>query len=367
MKTLHKVQYFIIVIIPAVILLSCEDDSPKLEDNMLNFEIEEVPVTDDYLIGVSYYGQNDWSDYNYEEPQMGRYGEGYSVTDTDAMKQHIDWLAESGINFLLFDYSPSYSDSGIVVADTATFASVFINRPNSGLLRFALKFNFGYLGITTNRRIHVNDDLFEDFFNGFRKMISFFENENYQKIDDKYLVYLCAASDLFSDSTGSAPVYNELRSRMLAMGYNLYIIGEQPRWTPPARYEIRLKNCVDAVTYVNMIETANYEAQLFFHQYVYLNWEYSKDYFNSWGVDFIPQIQPAYTDRVVNPSSVNFVFEGGEDFFRKYCNVAKAHCSGKRLILVDSFNNWTYNNQIEPSVNNSALYLDIIKDEFKLK
>jgi hypothetical protein len=366
MSKFIRLYYFIPVLV-LTLTYSCKDDGPGADSSILNFKIKEIPATENYLVGALYYSQNDWSDNDYEEPLIGRYGPGQSVSDTTAMEQHIDWAKQYGLNFFIFDFNPTIDSLYILHTDTSTFASLFITRSNIDTIKFAVKFNPGYLGLTSARRMYVNDSIFDKFVNGFKLMIPFFNNPNYLKIDNKYVVYLSGAADITSDSTGNTAVYDELRAQMSAAGYELYIIGEQPRWTPPARYEIRLKNCVDAVTYKDMILTTDYEATLFFAQYVYLNFQYSKDYFATWGADFVPQIQPAFTDLVLNPQSTVFEFPGGEEFFRTYCNVAKANVSGKRLILIDSFNNWIMNTQIEPSVNQGMLNLEIIKDEFKVK
>ncbi len=371
MRITKLLYYFISLLILSCFVSSCKKDEMTPQDTKIAFEIKEVPVTEDYLVGAMYLSLNDWSASNYEVPVIGKYGPGQPSSDSVAMEKHIEQAAANGIDFFLFDFSPSYDDSlKEVITDSNTFASIFLSRPNSNAMHFALKFQTGYLGISAKKRMHVNDTTFIKFVDGFKKMIPYFKSENYQKVGNKYLVYMSGASDIYSDSTlGNEPVYKELRAQMLNEGIDMYIVGEQGRWTPPARYELRLRNCVDAVTSREMILTTEYEASQFFNQYVYLNWEYSVKYFSGWGVGFVPQIQPAFTDLVENPSSGAYVFKSGdESFFRKYCNVAKANCNNPgRLIFIDSYNNWVKNTQVEPSVKYGNLYLNIIKSEFKIK
>ncbi|MBN1599157.1 MAG: hypothetical protein JW894_12760 [Bacteroidales bacterium] len=369
MRTIKQL-YYLLLLTALILVSSCKDDEMTPWDTMIAFEIEDVPVTEDYLVGAVYYNVNDWSAFNYEEPQMGTYGAGQPVSDTAAMQQHVEWGAEYGLDFFLFDFSPGYNeDIEVVHTDSGTYADIFTGLPNAGSMNFALKFHLGYMGLNVNNRMYVNDSIFDMFVEGFKFMIPYFENENYQMVDGRYLVYLSGAADLYSDSTlGNSPVYDELRAQLLDEGIEVYIVGEQGRWTPPARYELRMRDCVDAVTHREMILTTEYEGSIYFHQWVYLNWEYSSEYFAGWGTEFVPQISPAFTDRVENPSSGAYEFDGGdEDFFRDFCDVAKANCHNSgRLIIIDSFNNWVKNTQIEPSVGFGTMCLEVVNNEFKV-
>lgn len=348
-------------------VFACKDEDPTVEDHMLNFEIEEIPATEDYLVGAMYFEQSDWNANNYEQPTIGQYGEGQPLSSADAMQQHINQASEYGVDFFLFDFNVIQDSLSNIYTDSNTVANILLASSNAGSINFALKFNFGFLGLNANNRMQANDSLFERFVTAFKYMIPYFQASNYQKVENRCLVYLSNASDLLCDSSGNAPVYTELRSRMSAEGIDLYIVGEQPRWTPSPRYETRFKDCVDAVSLSDMIFTTEYQTMLYFPQYAYLNWEYNREYIESnWNVDFVPQIQPAFTERVTNPSSTVFDFEGTEEFFRTYCNVAKAHCNENRLVLINSFNDWTRNTQLEPSVEKSTLYLEIMNDEFKV-
>jgi hypothetical protein len=52
--------------------------------------------------------------------------------------------------------------------------------------------------------------------------------------------------------------------------------------------------------------------------------------------------------------------------FKQLCNVAKMNASPTtRLILIDSWNKWDEDTQLESSVSYGDLYLNIIKQQFK--
>jgi hypothetical protein len=346
---------------------SCKDDDPSVKDHMLNFQVKEIPATHDYLIGATYLNPSIWNDADYEQPAIGRYGEGETLSLADAMTQHIDVASEYGVNFFIFDFNVMLdSITPEIYTDSNTVANVFLASQNSSKMNFALKFNLGFLGLSTSNRMYVNDSLFERLITAFNYMIPYFEASNYQKVENRYLVYLGGAADMYSDSTGNAPVYAELRNRMRSEGYELYILADQSRWSPAPRYETRFKDCIDALTMTDMAFTTEYETAVYLPQYIYLNWDYNKNFVETnWNADFVPQIQPAFTNKIADPHTEAFDFEG-EEFFRTYCNVAKAHSNENDLIIINSFNDWTRNTQLEPSVNKSTLYLQVMKEEFKV-
>ena len=52
--------------------------------------------------------------------------------------------------------------------------------------------------------------------------------------------------------------------------------------------------------------------------------------------------------------------------FKQLCNVAKMNASATtRLILIDSWNKWNEDMQLESAVSYSDLYLNITKQQFK--
>ena len=59
------------------------------------------------------------------------------------------------------------------------------------------------------------------------------------------------------------------------------------------------------------------------------------------------------------------VADGGK-IFKQLCNVAKMNASATtRLILIDSWNKWDEDTQLESAVSYGDLYLNITKQQFK--
>ena len=195
---------------------------------------------------------------------------------------------------------------------------------------------------------------------------SYFKMSNYMKVNGKTLLIINNAQNL--NANNCPAVYAEIRKRLSDLGFELYIVGMQDRWSPPGRYYYRFQNCVDAMYEDNMINTVDYDRYYLFAQNVDTGWKYWKELLSSWNIEFVPCISPAYTDRISSPTSKNPIFtrEDGGLAYRKFCNVAKRNASASGLILINSFNNWNLDMQLEPAESYGDLYLDVTRQEFKL-
>jgi len=99
------------------------------------------------------------------------------------------------------------------------------------------------------------------------------------------------------------------------------------------------------------------------------NWKYSKEWYKTnIGVDYVPNITPAYNWKILQPTSANpnYPRTDAGAMYKKLCNVAKMNASSTtRLILIDSWNKWDEDMQLEPAVSYGESYLTITKQQFK--
>jgi hypothetical protein len=190
-------------------------------------------------------------------------------------------------------------------------------------------------------------------------------------VGTKNVVFLLNGYRLFAKD--NSKVTKQLRDSLTVKSQQLYLVGQQEAWSPPERYEERFHNAVDAIyhaTYLS-IPTNDLTRWYNFNQCTFLAWQYSKNIFNTWGVEYVPNIGPSYNSNLNSPNATspyyNPYFAKDSLFFVKYCNVAKANADVSNLILVDTWNNWSYTSQIEPSKEYGNKYLQILTDQFKLK
>jgi hypothetical protein len=202
-------------------------------------------------------------------------------------------------------------------------------------------------------------------------MSPYFSRPGYLKIGNKNVVFIKNAYRLFAKS--NPEVTKKLRAAMTAKGQELYLVGQSEKWSPPNRWEHRFRNAVDAIYHDNYLGIATNDlTRLYqFNQVTNLAWEYSKTTWNTWGVEFVPNIGPSYNPNLNSPNTTspyyNPYFEKDSVFFVNYCNVGKANADASRMILIDSWNNWSYDGQIEPATQYGERYLNILKDQFKKK
>lgn len=334
-------------------LISCQqEDEITAEDHLINYDIEEVPVTEDYTVGA-FYVANNWNPNIEEEPLAGKYLD----ADEEAMRQHILWADSGGVDYFLFRYSLPK------VALDEDILNSFLNQNKDSLLNFALRFNPIPLKLTKNNTLEKKGQQ-ENFIQSFKDMIPYFDHPNYQKVDGKYVVNIIGANKFYCDSLEL--VYQELREEMSALGYELYLTGEQTGWMPPARFEHYYINALDAVAFTNMFNNAWYDRSVFLPQTIDQHWLYSKDYYmNKGGIELVPTVAPSINPKISNPNTPNLIVERDTDFFWSILNVAKKNVGSSRTIIVNSFNDWNFNTQLEPADSYGSNTLELLKQQTK--
>lgn len=345
-----------------------KSDAPDASKNILNYEIPEVPVAEDYTVGAFYYSFTSFNSNITEVPVVGKYGMPNGVIQPAIMSKHIEFAGKGGIDYFLFQFRSASRDLNNYKADS-TLIRTFLDA-NTASMKFALAYNLntGTYGISNTAPLENDAAKLEQFFQDFIRVAPLFGNANYMKVNGKTLVYIMNAQNFYSNN--NAAIYAKLRERLSALGFELYIVGMQDRWSPPARYPFRYQNCVDAVYHQSYSAQINdWDRWYLLPQAMDQNWKYSKNWFaENIGVDYVPNISPAHNWKITQPNSLNpnYPRTDGGAMYRTLCNVAKLNASSNtRLILIDSWNKWDEDMQLEPANSYGELYLNITKEEFK--
>ena len=387
-----------LAIMAFVLLFSCKKKAPGIDDYFLNYQIPEVPVTSDYTVGTFYYTFGTFNANIKYTPLAGKYvTPNTGVVPADVMQTHIDQAAAAKIDYFVFSVRSPTLDFNNYKTDSTTLNS-FLNAPNASKMNFVLSYNLNIntLGITNSGNVDANGNArgtpieanatkLEGFYKDFQRLASYMARSNYQKVNSKWLLIINHAQDLNSNmdpgNPGSnAPVYAEIRKRLKTKGFDVFIIGQQDNWTAPNNYYYRYQNCVDAVYEANMTETKNvYDRNYLFAQMCDQNFAYFKKQLESWpaggltpgqnNLEFVPCIEAGYNYQITSPTStgLNFTRTADGSFYRTFTNIAKRNASKSRLVLIDSFNNFSVDTQIEPTNEYGTLYMDITRQEFKVK
>lgn len=361
--------YILSLMVMGLLISSCKkDDGPKAEDNFLNYKIEDVAPAKDYITGAFYTNFGTYNANIKEVPAVGKYSFVNGDIPAAVMTQHIDFAAKAKINYLIFSVRSANLEFNNYRQDSV-FIDRFLSSANVSKVNFALSYslNTGLMGISSTIPAESVPLKLEAFYKDFQRMAFYFKKTNYMKVNGKTLVILNNAQN-FSANNNPA-IYAEIRKRLAALGFELFIVGMQDRWSPPQRFYNRFQNCVDAMYEANMINTGDVADRVYlFPQMVDQAWKYWKKMLESWNIEFIPSISPAFTDKVNNPTSLNLDFKRGDGgaFYKTFCNVAKLNASKSGLIFIDSFNNFSVDSQLEPTAGYGELYLDITRQQFKV-
>lgn len=362
-----------LTIFPIICLLlaaACQkNDGPSVDDHFLNYDIPEVPVSADYTVGALYYSFGTFNAAIKEVPTVGSYSMPSGNISAAIMQKHIDTASSAGLDYFLFQVRSASRDNGNYKNDSVLVRR-FVEANTDSKMKFAIAYNFssGTYGLSANSPLENDATKLEQFFVDVERLAPYLQEANYMKVNGKTLLYIMNAFQIFSNNNVS--IYSTLRTRLTALGFDLYIVGMQDRWTPPARYVFRFKSCVDAIFHQSFVSGINsWDRFYLLPQTIDQNWKYSKAYFrDSVNVDYVPNISPAYNWLILNPTSLNPNVSRNDQggMYKQLCNVAKLNASTEtRLILIDSWNKWDEDTQLEPAQSYGHLYLDITRQQFK--
>ena len=404
------------------VLTSCsEEEGPSIDDNFLNYEIPEVPVTADCPVGAYYYnnGSTGLTAAIYTrvtesveaagkvgpnvEPILGNYATRNSEESVDVMQQHVDWAISAGINFFIMDAvnedaSKAYPNN--LNSENVRFVNLSTGRIGSDGkesditmgktvdmkgLKYAMSVNPNNIRTSPSPSLD-NNNLIEDapvqdatgltkvqrFNDMFKRVSDFFSDPNYYRIDGKPVVVVLNPQLIYS--ADSEKLYDDMRAYVKSYsGEDIYIIAQQTSWTPPARFEyFHIDGKVDAITHTCMYNQSMMDRSYWYPQLIDQNWKYFKDYIlTNWNIDFIPVVSPSFTFYVNSGSNYNIPMVSKDPaVFKTLCNVAKRNLGKNRIVFVESFNQWRYNSALEPTnldygKGYGTTYLDIVKEQFK--
>lgn len=360
----------VILSLLTIAFLGCKkDDGPSIDDNFLNYKIEDIAPTKNYTLGAFYTNFGTSFNPNIKDvPTVGK----YSITTAGVLspaiaQQQIEMVKKAKIDYLIFSIRSANRALTQYRTDSTVIAS-FLASPNFGDVNFALSYSFvtGSFSNTTTNPIETNAILLEAFYKDFERLASFMRKANYMKVNGKQLLIIDNAYNLSANS--NAAVYTEMRRRMSLLGFDLYIVGMQNKWSPPQRYYFRFVDCVDAMYEAQMVQTGDVPDRVYlFPQYCDQNWKYWKQSLKANNIDFIPSISPGYDYKILAPTSLSInVLRDNGNFYKSFCNVAKLNAPDNGLIFIETFNGWTQGTQIEPAEGYGELYLDITKQQFKI-
>ena len=419
----RNIKISLMGLLVATMSISCKKDTgPSIDDYPLNYEIPKVPVTSDIPVGAYIYEPSGtlitdeikWTRITekydvatgklgpYVRPELGR----YDLRPTEAgalnMAKIVEYAKTARIDFVISP--PMKENAGAMFPNNLNGTDSLIvnmlaehnfNLPsvNMGELKYAISVDINNFsaGLSNNLLLeaapasvyNINGQNIsvsrEDRLYNFLKRISlYFKDETYYHFQGRPVLVFLGADRLYTED--SKKVYDNIRRVIKEQtGKDVYIIARQTQWTPSARFEyFFLRGRTDAVTMDNMCNVGagatGWDRSYLLNRLINENFKLNKDYLSKNGIDFIPSASPSYTLNINNATpEYNYpAIRKKESEFRERCNVAKMNLGNSRMVLIESLNNWQWDSQIEPTVADygegyGTKYLDIVRDEFKVK
>jgi len=402
------------------VFTSCDDDNPSIDDHPLNYQIPVINVDTDIPVGAYLYNPSGAFDDEirwgrlteefdlstsagkvgpYVMPELGKYKLRADTAGALAVGQIVQWAKQAKIDFLITPairehsnalYPRNLNKDDSLMVDLLAGRVDTLPSINLGNMKYAISVdieNFS-AGLSNNvlletaptHKLNVNgrDTLLtreNRLYSFIRRVSHYFNDPTYYHTNGRPVLIFTGPDKLYSEN--AKKVYDNIRDTIKAQtGKDVYIIARQPQWTPSPRFEyFFLQGKADAVSINNMCNLggAMWDRVPLINQLINENFKYNKDYINkTHGIDFIPTASPSYTMYIANGEYNYPIVNKDPAEFRKRCNVAKMNLGRNKMVIIDSFNHYMYNSQIEPTDVNygngyGTTYLDIVADEFKVK
>jgi hypothetical protein len=349
-------KFFAYTALIALLLTACVKENKEYGPPSFNYPIPQVAITENVNVGAYYYNytSTDWAKKYSDTPTLGQ----YSALDAAVMAQHRSWADEGGVDFFIFNWNGASSGDPLLNA----FAN---NRSQN--VRMVINYNTAHLSATNSSPL--TGAKLTTMINELKTLAANHISKDYYFKAGGQPVLMISPLNLSTSAAASidyTTVVPAVRQALSEAGLNVYIMGEiTTGWLPPLRYAPATK-AMDAVT-ANNWSTDVYDRSVFFNSFSDMNWKNWTDSTTAWNMDFSPCIFPGFSDKVMTPASKLYDIGRTESFYTDYCNVAKRNMGKKRIVLINSWNNFQVGTAIEPTVEYGKMFLDITRKQFKLK
>ncbi len=275
--------------------------------------------------------------------QLPAVGDEYSSRDAGVISAHIDQSHLGNISMW------SMSWWGPNSFEDRTIRNHILPHPRADELSYTIHYeSSGRLGSHSNPNYN---NLIPDFLHLGNNV---FNDPNYMRIDDRPVVVMYLSRVFFKDAAGATALSNLRTTMQNQFGYDPYIIGDH-----------LFGSVADGAANLDAITGFDVYGQVFRSgeatqrkidqlERIYSNAQAAAD---SAGVDFVPGLTPGYNDKAVRAGNLPAPrYLTGEDFgttmeaMLEDAVLPHTDVDINDLILVNSFNEWHEDTQIEASV-----------------
>lgn len=410
---MKKTIYLLSLVIPLFMAISCEDkpDDYKFPVDKYFYEIPDVPVTEDYVIGVPYnvvdsgywFNKSTNRDELYTgHPLLGEYNTKYSLPEI--LPQHLKWGKEAGIDFFIVSWGGHGWNDTLLTRWGELYAQ------DNQLPRVVIRFDPGYMMNRkfkgTNDTLQLNparmDSLRFDIDSIYTHVMS--KDYAYKDKNNNPVMVLCNFTNKPESLVDLHKFTNEFRT---IANNKLWMMGEVGgNWSSPEYWGYRdetTKGVVkgdtigafDAV-FITDVATSNKDRFDGYYSFMDVNYRYWQERMRTINKEYIPMIFPSFDNKAREAANTgNYIIpryseekneayiitaaaeynEGVEQVYnltnykqspyKILGNVAKRNVGQSRIILVYSWNDFRNGNNLEPTKEINDDYLRYTKKYFK--
>lgn len=357
----------------ATVLFSCNKDEYLPPD--WNYDIPQTELRTQTQVGAFYSNKTDqtWTSAQGYTPELNLiYEQGevvgeevYTSTQDGILTRQCEWADEAGIDFFVIDWNGGTSEQGLVSAFE-------YYRTDATKVKLVLNYNFSHLHLTS---LSGEGADFDAVVSDFKTLYaSLFSKEYYYRMPDgRPIIILPGNYSSVYDYSTFIPAFRQAMADYTAAlqqedpsvddhVLDFYIVGENTtNWVAP-QINAEAARWLNANYVRKWYPETYYERWYCFYSFTDMAWQNWASYAKSWGNDFVPCIYPEYYTTEKGARSI----ERSVDNYVDFCNVAKRNMGEQAIILIDSWNDFTYDTALEPTVEYGSQYLEITRSQLKM-
>jgi hypothetical protein len=316
-------------------------------------QFPNIAHSDNISIGAHYepfFTANTWKTHwnpSNGTPLLGQ----YTSDDELVFSKHVDWATGHGIDFFSFDWfgpqSVNYVDKNV---------KSYLENPLIRDVQFIIMFDSNRL-VGTGGAWDIDDSanrkILEDDFSYIAD--NYFSHPSYLKLNGRHVLYYWASGGWKGDVQGALEA---VRTAASSKGFDPFIIGDPVYFHDPQQNQI---TPYDAVTQWANYSSTNPNIDQNLESIVEQNYRKWSTMTNQLGKVFIPSVLPGF-HKLVNPDwpilpKSTIRLSSQIEIALKYID------PNLRMVLVTTFNDWTEDTNVEPSVEDEFTYLQTIRDK----
>jgi glycoprotein endo-alpha-1,2-mannosidase len=319
-----------------------------------------------YITGVYYYpwygpsqGGHDWiGQYVRDDlvpkqpPLLGH----YSSRDTLVIRQHLEWMKNYGIDFIVSSWWGQHSWEDIALRDF--ILAEIANTP----IKFTIYYESALLSIEQGE-IDIDAAKEEQLVDDFNYIAeTYFAHPNFLRIEDKLVVFIYL-SRLYSGNYQQA--FSRIRNEMQMNGYEVFLVGDEVGWGESSAPHMQFLDAVSPYIMLGKDIHQGYPLEKDFFADISVQAGEWEEVSHSQEKFVIPCVNPGFNNRSV----------GGEGSVRPRQNRAGAQSTSTleeyikvmqsfvdpqlKIIMITSWNEWHEDTQIEPTILTEPTNTDI--------